>query len=117
MEIYVHPTCTTCKKVEALLEETGVRLVRRDFFKNRLTKAELKDIFERAGVTPKQVLSNRSDAYKELELADKTLTDREILALMIEHPTLIKRPLLIGTGGSTTGYNEGKIRALVAKER
>lgn len=117
MEIYVHPTCTSCKKAEALLAETNVRVVRRDFFKDRFTRAELKDVLERAGLTPKEVLSKRANAYKELGLEGKSLSDREILALMVEHPTLIKRPLLIGTGGSTTGFNAGKISALVAKER
>jgi Spx/MgsR family transcriptional regulator len=117
MEIYVHPTCTSCKKAEALLAETNVRIVRRDFFKERFTKAELNDVLERAGMTPKDALSKRANAYKELELEGKSLTDREILTLMIEHPTLIKRPLIIGTGGSTTGFNAGKIEALVAKER
>ena len=117
MEIYVHPTCTSCKKAEKQLRESGVDVMRRDYFRDRFTALELKDVFNRAGVSPFDVLSTRSNAYQELGLAGQDLSDDQLLQLMIEHPTLIKRPLLIGHGGSTTGYNADKIAALIAAER
>jgi arsenate reductase-like glutaredoxin family protein len=70
----------------------------------------------KAGVAPGDVLSKRSRAYKELELDGKDLDGDTLLDLMIEHPTLLKRPLLIGAGGSTVGFNAGKISDLIARE-
>jgi Spx/MgsR family transcriptional regulator len=117
MEIYVHPTCTSCKKAEALLADSGVPVKRRDYFRDRFEKDELRAILVRAGVTPGEVLSKRARAYKELALEGKDLDDDTLLDLMVEHPTLLKRPLLIGTGGSTVGFNANKIHSLVESER
>lgn len=116
MEIYVHPTCTSCKKAERLLEESGVEVLRRDYFREPFASDELKDVFSRAGVTPLDMLSTRSTAYRELGLADREVTNKLLLELMPGHPTLIKRPLIIGKSGSTTGFNAGKILTLVAGE-
>jgi Spx/MgsR family transcriptional regulator len=116
MEIYVHPTCTSCKKAEALLQETGVEVTRRDFFKDRFSKDELKDVLDKAGVTPGAVLSKRATAYRELQLEGRDISEDALLDLMVEYPTLLKRPLLIGSGGSTVGFNPGKIRQLVEME-
>lgn len=116
MEIYVHPTCTSCKKAERLLLESGVDASRRDYFRDRFTTNELKDILDRAGVTPLDILSTRSSAYKELGLAEQTLSNEMLLELIPENPTLIKRPLIIGKGGSTVGFNANKIIDLISKE-
>jgi regulatory protein spx len=116
MEIYVHPTCTSCKKAETLLADSGVSVKRRDYFKDRFEKDELRAVLEKAGVAPGDVLSKRSRAYRELELDGKDLDGDTLLDLMIEHPTLLKRPLLIGAGGSTVGFNAGKISDLIARE-
>jgi len=114
LEIYVHPTCTSCKKAEALLDDLGVSAERRDYFKERFSREELAGVLERAGVTPGEVLSRRSRAYKELDLANQQLDDDDLLDLMVDHPTLLKRPIIIGNGGSTIGFNAGKIAVLVA---
>ncbi|MEJ7839880.1 MAG: Spx/MgsR family RNA polymerase-binding regulatory protein [Thermomicrobiales bacterium] len=116
MEIYVHPTCTSCKKAERLLKEFGVDVLRRDYFRDPFTSDELKDVFSRAGVTPPDMLSTKSTAYRELGLADREVTSELLLNLMPGNPTLIKRPLIIGKAGSTTGFDAGKISALIAGE-
>lgn len=117
MEIYVHPTCTSCKKAEHLLHVSGIEATRRDYFKDRFTTDELRDVLDRAGMTPLEVLSTRSSAYKELGLAEKTLTNEILLELIPEHPTLIRRPLVIGKSGSVVGFNATKLADLIARER
>jgi Spx/MgsR family transcriptional regulator len=116
VEIYVHPTCTSCKKAEALLEESGVDVKRRDYFKDRFSKDELKGVLDKAGVSPGEVLSKRATAYRELQLEGRQISEDALLDLMVEYPTLLRRPLLIGSGGSTVGFNAGKIRQLVEME-
>ena len=116
MEIYVHPTCSSCKKAEALLAANGFVVARRDYFKDRFDKAELRAVLDKAGLTPDQILSKRSRVCRDLELESKNLEDDTLLDLMIEHPTLLKRPLIIGSGGSSVGFNAGRIIDLVAKE-
>jgi Spx/MgsR family transcriptional regulator len=116
VEIYVHPTCTSCKKAEALLGESGVEVQRRDYFKDRFSKDELRGVLDKAGVTPGEVLSKRATAYRELQLEGRDISEDALLDLMVEYPTLLRRPLLIGSGGSTVGFNADKINKLVEME-
>ncbi len=113
LEIYVYSSCTSCRKAEELLREKGVDAERRDYFKERFTKPELMAVLKRAGVTPFDVLSTRSNPYRELGLAGRTLTEGELLDLMVAHPQLLKRPLILKNGHSTVGFNRGAIEALI----
>jgi arsenate reductase (glutaredoxin) len=70
-----------------------------------------------AGLTPGEVLSTRSRAYKDLGLADRAVDDAELLALMVEHPTLIRRPVVVGSGGVVVGFNRGQLAKLSEQER
>lgn len=69
-------------------------------------------LLARAGLTPHDALSKRSRAYKELGLAERTVSDDELLDLMIAEPTLLRRPLVIGEKGSTVGFNRGRMEEL-----
>src|SRR4051794_12060225 len=98
LEIFLYTSCTSCRKAVELLREKGINAKRRDYFKDRFTKPELIAVLDRAGVTPFDVLSTRSNPYRELGLAERTLTENELLELMVAHPQLLKRPLIIKNG-------------------
>jgi Spx/MgsR family transcriptional regulator len=90
-----------------------VAYTRRDYFKQRFTREELSATLERAGLTPADALSKRSRAYKELGLADRPLSDGELLELMVREPTLLRRPLIISSAGVEIGYNQERLRHLI----
>lgn len=66
----------------------------------------------RAGLTPHDALSKRSRAYKELGLAGRTVSDDELLDLMIAEPTLLRRPLVIAEKGSVLGFDRNRLEEL-----
>lgn len=109
VEAYLYSNCTSCKKADALISELGVEAARRDLFKQRPDVQEITALFERAGVTAKEVLSTRSRPYVDLGLAGRELSDDEIIALMAEHPALLRRPIVVKDGKSVIGFNRGAI--------
>jgi arsenate reductase (glutaredoxin) len=115
IEIYLYSSCTSCRKAEEVLKESGVAFARRDYFKQRFSRTELEAVLAKAGVTPSDILSTRSTPYKTLELEGKQLSDDQLLDLMIEHPQLLRRPLVIKGGTSTIGFNAGAIAALIGE--
>jgi arsenate reductase (glutaredoxin) len=46
------------------------------------------------GLRPRELLRTSESIYRELGLGQKELSDDEIIALMIEHPDLIQRPIV-----------------------
>ena len=73
-----------------MLEDHGVEFTYREYRKEPLTKAELKDVLGKLGVGPKEVLRSR-DAKKLGLSGDET--DAQLIALMAANPTLLQRPI------------------------
>jgi arsenate reductase len=67
----------------------------RDFFKDPLTELELKKIIKMTGKKPSELLRKRDKTYKEMDLEKNKKTDSELIKLMVKHPGLILRPIII----------------------
>src|SRR3712207_3167226 len=100
MEIYLYSSCSSCRKAEQALQASGLPYQRRDFFKDRFTVQELMALLDRAGLGVRDALSTRSRAYTALDLAEKNLSDEELLELMVAEPTLLRRPLVFHDGNA-----------------
>ena len=68
---------------------------KRDFFKDPLSETELKKIIKMAGKKPSELLRKRDKMYKELDFENKKKTDSQIIKLMVKHPGLILRPIIL----------------------
>ncbi len=82
-------------------------------FRDRLTHAELHALLERIDLAPRDVLSKRSRAYRELGLDQRDLTDAELIDLMVADPTLIRRPLIVDGAQVVVGFNRDEIETLI----
>lgn len=112
LEIYLYSSCTSCRNAEKVMTSGGRMFTRRDFFKDRFSREELEALFARTGVTPAEMLSTRSRAYKSLGLEGQDLTDDEILALMVREPTLLRRPLIVAKNETIIGFDRDRISKL-----
>jgi len=93
--IYHKPTCTTCRQAVQMLKDSGTPFTAVNYYEQTFTKDHLKKILKKAGISPKDVLRTKEDIYKELGLAKKELSDDALLDLMVKHPDLIQRPLVV----------------------
>ena len=55
---------------------------------------ELKRLYNRAGITPREGLRAKEPLADELNLNRPDVTDDEVLDAMVQHPILIERPLV-----------------------
>ena len=77
-----------------LLEEEDVEFQKKDYFKEPFSKSSLKALLAKAGLKPREVLRKRARPFKELGLADPSISDEEILAALVDHPDLLERPIV-----------------------
>jgi arsenate reductase len=75
-----------------LLDEKGIEYRYRDYVKNPLSEAEIRDVLTRLGLRPRDVLRKNDAAYKELGLTGDE-PDAKLIAAMARHPTLLQRPI------------------------
>jgi arsenate reductase len=92
--IYQKPTCTTCRQVHAALKESGVDFDAVDYYLDPIPKGKLKELLRKMGMKPRELIRTKEAVYKELKLAERDLSDNELIDLMVEHPDLIQRPIV-----------------------
>jgi arsenate reductase len=90
--IFHNPQCGTSRKTLEILRDSGAELTVREYLKDPPSRAELKSLYERAGITPREGLRAKEGLASELGLLDAD--DDAILDAMAEHPILINRPLV-----------------------
>lgn len=92
--IYHNPLCGTSRKTLAILRESGAEPTVVEYLKAPPTREELKRLYDRAGIRPRDGLRSKEPIAVELGLLRPDVSDDEILDAMIEHPILINRPLV-----------------------
>jgi arsenate reductase len=76
---------------------------KRDFFKDPFSETELKKIIETTGKKPSEMLRKRDKMYKKLDLENTKIRDTQLIKLMVEHPGLILRPIIVSKNNTFVG--------------
>mgnify|MGYP000309553010 CR=1 FL=1 len=92
--IYQKPTCSTCRQVVKLAEASGQPYKAINYYEQPFTQATLKGLLQKGGIPAKDILRTKEDIYKSRKAEIAQMHDDDIIALMIEHPDLIQRPLV-----------------------
>lgn len=79
-----------------MLKERGASFEYRDYKKDPLDEAELRALFKKLGVPPRDCLRKNDRAYRANRLTGEERAST-LIGLMAEHPTLLQRP--IGVAG------------------
>lgn len=96
LTVYEKRTCTTCRKLAALLGERGIDFEAVDFHVEPLSAAQLRELLAKTGRPAREALRSREPVYAELGLGDRPdIGDEEVIALMAEHPQLLQRPVVV----------------------
>ena len=93
--IYHNPDCGTSRNTLAMIRNAGIEPEIIEYLNAPPSRDTLKDLIARAGLTVRAVLREKGTPYAELGLADKTLSDEQLLDAIQEHPILINRPLVV----------------------
>ena len=97
--IFHNPMCGTSRKTLEILHRSGADVTVREYLKEPPSRAELIQLYERAGITPREGLRANGPLAEELGLTRPNVTDAEVLDAMVEHPILINRPLVVTDKG------------------
>src|SRR6185436_19051470 len=92
--VYEKPTCTKCREMDRFLRESGVDFSKVNYYLEPLNQDQLTGLLRKMKMKPRELLRTSEPIYRELGLAKKELSDAELIALMVEHPDLIQRPIV-----------------------
>ena len=70
-----------------------------EYLKNPPTAEVLADMIQQAGLSVREAIRQNVTPYETLQLAERDLSDAELIALMVQHPLLINRPFVVTERG------------------
>ena len=110
LTLYGIPNCDTCRKARKWLDGAGIEYRFHDVREDGLERADVLRWEKHAGW--KTILNTRSTTWRSLADSDKTDIDPDkAIALILAHPTLLKRP--VADDGTTilVGFDEDSYAA------
>jgi len=113
--LYTAPSCTSCRKARAWLEEYEIPFVERNIFSEPLTIEEIKEIFRMTEDGTDEIISTRSKTFQNLEVNLEALPLPKLFKLIQENPGLLRRPIIIDEKRLQVGYNEDEIRRFLPR--
>lgn len=97
--IYHNPTCGTSRNTLGLIRNAGIEPHVIEYLKTPPTRALLRQMIERMGISVRALLREKGTPFHELGLADPDLTDDQLFEAMLAHPILINRPIVVTPNG------------------
>lgn len=97
--IYHNPDCGTSRNTLALIRNAGVEPHVIEYLKMPPSRALLRQLITRAGLSVRSLLREKGTPYTELGLSNPALSDDALLDAMMAHPVLINRPLVVSPLG------------------
>lgn len=116
LTLYTSPSCTSCRKARAWLQEHEIPFRERNIFSEPLDIADLKAILRMTEDGTEEIISTRSKAFQKLNMDLDDLSLPELLDLVQQNPGLLRRPIMIDEKRLQVGFNEDEIRRFLSRE-
>ena len=114
--LYTSPSCTSCRKAKAWLQENGIPFKERNIFSEPLNIDEIKNILRMTEDGTEDIISKRSKAYSKLNVDLVELPMKQLYKLISKNPGLLRRPIIVDEKRLQVGYNEDEIRRFLPRQ-
>lgn len=114
--LYTSPSCTSCRKAKAWLQENGIPFKERNIFSEPLNIDEIKNILRMTEDGTEDIISKRSKAYSKLNVDLDELPMKQLYKLISKNPGLLRRPIIVDEKRLQVGYNEDEIRRFLPRQ-
>lgn len=112
MKMYGIPNCDTIKKARKFLEQNNINYDFHDYKKQGIEASTLESWLESIDLAV--LVNKRSTTWRQLSDEQKTdLLDNANLQILIDNPTLIKRPVLVTKQSILVGFKVADYESLL----
>ena len=113
--LFLSPSCTSCRKARAWLLNHEVPFVEHNIMTSPLSAQELQHILSLTENGTDDIISTRSKIFQKLDLDVESLSISELIKLIEENPSLLRRPIILDAKRMQIGFNEDEIRAFLPR--
>jgi arsenate reductase len=106
------PNCDSCKKARRWLESNDIDYEFHDVRVDGLTHKDIQHWLKSAEW--EKLLNTRSTTWRNLPEAERAIVDKKnVVPLLVKHPTLVKRPVLENGDRVTVGFSVDQYSDLI----
>ncbi|MDP4162836.1 MAG: Spx/MgsR family RNA polymerase-binding regulatory protein [Bacillota bacterium] len=113
---FTYPSCTSCRKTKKWLTANSIAYEERHLFKKTPTYDELLGILSLTTEGLDEILATRSQKFKHLGIDVNELSLSKVVKMLIEDPTLLRRPIITDGKKLIIGHNPDALKNLVTKQ-
>ena len=93
--IYHNPKCSKSRHTLQLLVDNNVEPEIVEYLKTPPNHQQLDSILRGLDMQPEDLMRKSEDEYKQLDIAKQSMSRDQLIDIMIKHPKLIERPIVI----------------------
>ena len=113
VRIYHNNRCSKSRETLALLEARGKVCEVVNYLDTPPSSAELRQLLDMLGMTPRELMRKGEPEYSELGLDDPSLDETTLIAALVSHPRLIERPIVVANGKAAIGRPPEAVLAIL----
>lgn len=114
--IYTTSSCSSCRKAIEWLKQHNIPYKEKNIFKEKLTVKDIHNILKNTENGYDDIISTRSKIFTESNLNIDEMHTADLEQLIIENPSILRRPIIIDKDKIQVGYNDDEIRVFIPRE-
>jgi len=103
VRIYHNPRCSKSRQTLNILEEHAASPEVVEYLKTPPDAATLSGLLDMLGLEPRELMRKKETEYKESGADNTDLSREQLIALMVQYPKLIERPIVVSKGKAVIG--------------
>jgi arsenate reductase len=115
--IYHNVDCGTSRNTLAMIRNAGIEPHVVEYLKTPPSRALLKELIARMGISVRDLLREKGTPFHELGLSDPKLSDDQLLDAMMAYPILMQRPIVVTPNGVRVCRPSEQVMELLPPQR
>nr|WP_314898848.1 arsenate reductase (glutaredoxin) [uncultured Deefgea sp.] len=112
MQLLHNPRCSKSREALAALEALAHTPSIRRYLDDPLSEAEVIELLSQLNLSPLELVRQKEELWRELS-EGKIMTDADIIDVLVRHPKLIERPILIHQNKAAIGRPLARILSIL----
>ena len=113
VRIYHNPRCSKSRQTLQLLQDRSIAPEVIKYLETPPDAAALSDLLDMLGLEPRELMRKKEKEYKESGADNPELSRDELIALMVRHPKLIERPIVVSDGNAVLGRPPERVLEII----
>ena len=113
LSIFHNPRCSKSRKTLEIIESQNIEVEIILYLQNPPNGSELNSLLEKLGMKASDLVRKSESIIKELNIDLSSISNDDLISIMIEHPILIERPIVFNESDAIIGRPPENVHKLI----